>query len=98
MGGGILLRDYNRSGTFLIFVLCVVLVLTLFIDNGASESNNSVNIEQGYVINTDSQKIHTVDCFSAEQIRCDHRAEYYGDIQFLLDNGCTLCGNCLGEE
>lgn len=93
-----MLRAYNRSGTFLVLVLCVVLVLIFFIDDGAPESSNSMKIEQAYVINTDSKKIHTVDCFSAAQIRYDHRAEYYGDMQFLLDNGCTLCGNCLGEE
>lgn len=50
-----------------------------------------------YVLNTGSKKIHLPDCSSVSSIGEKNKEYYTGDYAELLEQGYSLCGNCLGK-
>lgn len=58
-----------------------------------SQSNNG-NVSGTYVLNTSSKKIHKPDCGGLKNTKDENKKNYTGDIQTLLDQGYTKCGNC----
>ena len=69
-------------------------------DSSSSEtSENEDSSDTGsdkYILNTNSKKIHKEDCESVERMSEKNKQEYTGDIEDLLDDGYTKCGECLG--
>ena len=47
-----------------------------------------------YILNTRSKKIHHPDCPSVAKMSPKNKKEYKGNIQDLLKQGYTKCGNC----
>lgn len=47
-----------------------------------------------YVLNTNSMKIHYPGCESVEKMNPTNRQDYTGDLQTLIDQGYSPCGNC----
>ncbi len=50
--------------------------------------------EATYIINTNSNKFHEVDCGSAKTIKAENREESYLTRETLMALGYTPCGNC----
>lgn len=50
-----------------------------------------------YVLNTGSKKIHLPDCSSVSSIGEKNKEYYTGGYAELLEQGYSLCGNCLGK-
>ena len=47
-----------------------------------------------YVLNTNSHKIHKPTCGLVDGISAGNRQDYTGDMESLLSDGYTTCGNC----
>ena len=47
-----------------------------------------------YILNTNSKKIHYPDCPSVSRMSDANKETYTGDINVLLGQGYTTCGNC----
>ena len=58
------------------------------------ETTKSVKTDTGYVLNMKSKKIHKTTCGTGDLILPENRCFYTGDIQSLLKQGYTQCGNC----
>lgn len=52
---------------------------------------------QEYVLNTSSKKVHLPDCSSVVSIGEKNKQYYTGSYEDLLEQGYSLCGNCLGK-
>lgn len=50
--------------------------------------------ESTYVLNTGTKKIHRPGCSSVKDMKEANKQEYTGNIEDLLDDGYTTCGNC----
>ena len=53
---------------------------------------------ESYVLNIKSQKIHKTTCGTGELILPENRKIYKGNIDDLLEDGYTKCGNCFRGE
>ena len=51
-------------------------------------------MEQHYVLNTNSKKFHLPDCSGVENMNPANRQDYTGTRQSLLDQGYSPCGTC----
>ena len=51
-------------------------------------------VEERYVLNTNTKKIHFPDCSSVKTIKEKNRQDYTGSRQSLLDRGYEPCGRC----
>lgn len=51
-----------------------------------------------YVLNIKSQKIHKTTCGTGDLILPENRKIYKGNIDDLLEDGYTKCGNCFRGE
>ena len=51
-------------------------------------------MEQHYVLNTNSKKFHLPDCSGVENMNPANRQDYTGSRQSLLDQGYSPCGTC----
>lgn len=58
-------------------------------------ARNDDEVKETYVLNTNSKKIHTLDCQFGLQISESNRREYTGTIDELLADGYTRCASCL---
>ena len=85
------------------WVLSVILILFVVscdsqnetsVKQVADASNTFPSNRQTYVLNTESKKIHTLDCGTGARTSKEKRREYQGNIQTLLDQGYTRCGLC----
>lgn len=47
-----------------------------------------------YVLNTNTKRFHKPDCASAGQIKPNHRKEYEGTREELVEDGYQACGSC----
>ena len=52
------------------------------------------NVEQNYILNTNSKKFHYPSCASAQRISNKNKQEYLGTRTEILDKGYKPCGNC----
>ena len=59
---------------------------------GNAEATNDSDTE--YILNTNSKKIHNINCENAAKISDKNKQIYKGNIQNLLDSGYTKCGLC----
>ena len=57
--------------------------------------NNSTREACDYILNIHTKKIHLPDCGSVNSMDEDNIAYYKGDKETLIDQGYTLCGNCM---
>ncbi len=48
----------------------------------------------GYVLNTNTKKVHRPTCHHAKKIKDANRADYQGVLNDLLSQGYTTCGTC----
>ena len=55
---------------------------------------SSFKKEQTYILNTRSKKIHKSSCGTAALIKPENREEYHGNVQDMLNQGYSKCGNC----
>lgn len=55
---------------------------------------NSDEANCDYILNTHTKKIHKPGCSSAEKTDEDNKAYFKGNIEELLENGYSTCGNC----
>ncbi len=63
-------------------------------DNSQDNSDNTNKGDPDYILNTNSKKFHTPDCYHAEKMSDKNKEEYYGSRQDLIDDGyeaCTIC-------
>ena len=58
------------------------------------EQESSSEVQQNYVLNTNTKKIHKPSCSSAKQTKVENREEYYGTISELLNRGYDACQLC----
>ena len=86
----------RKKERVLCFFLAVILVLVLSACGVESEPDNAV--DEVWIVNVDSKKIHRADCYSAERISSKNRREYSGDLETLRRKGYTTCGNCIGYK
>lgn len=47
-----------------------------------------------YILNKNTKKIHLPSCYSIDQMKESNKEYYTGDIDDLLSNGYSRCGNC----
>lgn len=59
---------------------------------GNAEATNDSDTE--YILNTNSKKIHNINCENAAKISDKNKQIYKGNIQNLLNSGYTRCGLC----
>lgn len=59
---------------------------------GNAEATNDSDTE--YILNTNSKKIHNINCENAAKISDKNKQTYKGNIQNLLNSGYTRCGLC----
>ena len=57
-------------------------------------SSGQGDMEQHYVLNTNSKKFHLPDCSGVENMNPANRQDYTGTRQSLLDQGYSPCGTC----
>lgn len=53
---------------------------------------------ESYVLNIKSKKIHKTTCGTGDLILPENRKTYKGNIDELLEDGYTKCGNCFRGE
>lgn len=53
-------------------------------------------VEAGYILNTNTMKIHSIYCGYAEEIKPENKGAFSGDPQELINQGYTYCKRCLG--
>ncbi len=61
-------------------------------DKNNSQQTSSQN--KTYVLNTNSKKIHTLNCGYVEDISAENKSEYKGNVDSLLAQGYTACKKC----
>lgn len=83
---------------YLQIVSCIILVVMLFnfvsCDTPPQEDEETYTAAYGYILNTNSKKIHKKSCGTAALISTKNRKEYYGELSDLYKKGYTTCGNC----
>ena len=62
------------------------------------ESTEAEQKGDTYILNTSSMKIHKTTCGTGKLMLPENRRVYVGDIEDLLINGYTKCGNCFRKE
>jgi len=59
-----------------------------------SEKNETDEIKQKFVLNTNSKKFHFSDCSGAVNMNRDNRKDYKGLRSELIKDGYEPCGQC----
>lgn len=54
-------------------------------------------INDTYVLNTNTKKIHECTCFAVDMIKAENKSAFAGDFDTLLAQGYTLCKRCMGR-
>ncbi len=54
--------------------------------------------EREYILNNNSKKIHLPTCAGVNDIKESNKGEYKGNIQDLIDQGYSPCGNCKPDK
>ena len=49
---------------------------------------------ESYILNTNTMKFHLPSCGSAKQIQAEHREDFEGEREDLLEKGYEPCGKC----
>ena len=49
---------------------------------------------ESYILNTNTMKFHLPSCGSAKQIQAEHREDFEGEREDLLEKGYESCGKC----
>lgn len=49
---------------------------------------------QDYILNMNTNIFHKPGCKRVSNIKLDHKLSFNWPRQFLIDNGCKMCGNC----
>lgn len=60
-------------------------------DSGAGSSDSEV---QEYILNTNTRKFHVLSCSSIEDTLAEHKKEYTGTRESLIEDGYSPCGRC----
>ena len=60
--------------------------------NIQNEKNDTI-----YILNTNTMKFHSKDCSSIKDIKPKNKETYNGTKAWLLDNGYSSCGICIGK-
>ena len=55
-------------------------------------------LDEIYILNTKSRKIHKATCGTASLMLPEKRQEFCGEIETLFDLGYTTCGNCFSQK
>ena len=83
-------RCYKGLCVFCAFVFVIALI--------ACDKKEYTDVDSGiktqYILNTNSKKIHKENCGTATLIHAKNRKQYEGEIEYLLNRGYTVCGNC----
>lgn len=62
---------------------------------GVMEAETSTEASgESYVLNTNTMKFHVPSCSSAKKIQDEHREDYVGDREDLIEKGYDPCGQC----
>ena len=67
------------------------------VGTGAPATNTPAqnqNNNKHYVINTNTGKFHTPECSSVNSMKANHRKDFNGTRQDLINQGYSPCGNC----
>lgn len=62
-------------------------------EDNKDTGNNEVQTGE-YVLNTNTKKIHFMDCPSVEDIQPENKESFNGTKDYLIENGYTSCGRC----
>ena len=77
---------------FLLFNSCAKEEIILIRSEPEREYTESVQDE--YILNTRSKKIHKITCGTAALIHDENRQNYEGVARVLIEEGYSFCGNC----
>ena len=87
--------------------VCLLLIIVLIVNLCActhdaktiriTENENAfvvVSVQEEYILNTRTKKIHKYTCGTAKLIHEENRRYYEGTADELFDDGYSFCGNC----
>lgn len=63
----------------------------------SDEVSENEELEGTYILNISSKKIHLPDCSSVSKMSETNKKEYTGYLSDLIEEGYSLCGNCLDK-
>lgn len=63
-------------------------------NSDSSSEEKEDNASATYILNTNTKKIHIVGCSSVNQMSEKNKKTYVGDVQELINQGYSKCGNC----
>ena len=66
-------------------------------EGGTPEEDEAEPVENDYVLNTSSKKIHKPECRYSSSMSSSNRQEYHGNIMDLIENGYEKCKTCNPE-
>ena len=81
----------------LIISICALLFFiynAILILENPQEETLTRDVKETYILNIKSKKVHNTDCGTAKRINQENRKTYIGDIEYILEQGYSFCGNC----
>ena len=80
-----------------VFLLCLLSACTdepITVVHIETQSVCTEGVQEEYVLNIRSKKIHKITCGTAALIHDENRQNYEGVARVLIEEGYSFCGNC----